>query len=452
MNNVGFPNTRRVLQRDRWRNNPPVLVCGSFLLLIIIGGILLKTPWATTHSITWLQAFFTATSAVTVTGLAVIDTGTSYTNFGHWILILLMQFGGVGLMTFAIFTLLMLGERLSIKHQQIMAEALNQNGLQNIIRIAKEAVLYALVIEALGFLLLALCWIPEKGWSQGLFFALFHAVSAFNNAGFGLAADNIMGYVGHAGVTLTLSSLFIIGGLGFSVLIDLKEKRRFQTLRVHSKIMLLGTLIVNISVMLIFWLLEKDNPGTLGKLPNLTDQWLAAWFQATTPRTAGFNSVDIAALTDASTLLMMLLMFIGAGPGSTASGIKLSTFIVLMLATSAFIRRQDQVHAFGRTLSQETILKSLAVTLCLASCVFLTLMLLLSVEHKPFLDIAFEVVSAYGTVGLSRNLTPSLSDPGQLLIMLGMFIGRVGPLALAFILATPKTTKIHYVNEDIQIG
>lgn len=446
------PNNRRILQRGTFRNNPPAIVASSFLLLIIVGGLLLKMPWATTQPITWLTAFFTATSAVTVTGLTVIDTGTGYTLFGQWVLIVLMQCGGVGLMTFAIFALLLLGERLSIRHQLLMTEALNQNGLQNVAQIAKAVVIYALVIEAIGLLLLSIFWIPQQGVQHGLFYALFHTVSAFNNAGFGLEPDNIVPYVGHTGVNLTLSGLFIIGGLGFAVLIDIKEKRRFKTLTVHTKIMLVGTLVLNFVAMLMFFLLEKNNLGTLGKLPSLWMQLLASWFQAVTPRTAGFNSVDMAALTDGSVLLMMVLMFIGAGPSSTASGIKLTTAVVLLLATRAFLQRQDHVTAFGRTLSLETILKALAVTVCLASCVFITLLILTVTEHKPFLDLAFEVFSAYGTVGLSRGLTPQLSETGQLLIMLSMFLGRIGPLTLGFILATPKKEGISYATAHIQIG
>ncbi|NOT85382.1 MAG: Ktr system potassium transporter B [Methylococcaceae bacterium] len=447
-----IPNNRRVLQRGKFRNNPPAIVAGSFLLLILIGGVILKTPWATTQPISWLAAFFTATSAVTVTGLTVIDTGSSYTLFGQCTLIILMQCGGVGLMTFAIFAILLMGERLSIHQQLVMTEALNQNGLQNVVRIAKEVVIYALVIEAIGMVLLSLCWVPEKGWSHGLFYALFHTVSAFNNAGFGLEPDNIVPYVSHTGVNLTLSGLFIIGGLGFSVLMDLREKRRFQTLRVHSKIMLVGTLVLNLVAMLVFFLLEYGNPTTLGKLPGLWEQLLASWFQAVTPRTAGFNSLDMAALTDGSVLLFMVLMFIGAGPSSTASGIKLSTAVVLLLATRTFLQRQDHVIAFGRTINQESIIKALAVTVCLGGCVFITLLLLTVTEHKPFLDVAFEVFSAYGTVGLSRGLTPQLSQPGQLLIMLSMFLGRIGPLSLGFILATPKKEGISYANTHVQIG
>lgn len=442
----------RLRRRRALYSSPPTILGASFILLIAVGTLLLKLPWAATRSVGWLDAVFTATSAVTVTGLVVVDTATAYTLFGQIVILILIQLGGIGLMTFAVLAILLLGKRVSLRHQLVAREALNQTTLQKVAQIARAVVVYTLMIEAVGLVLLAIAWVPEKGWAQGLYHAAFYTISAFNNAGFALAADNLIAYAGHVSINLIITALFIVGGLGFAVLADLLEKRRFKTLTVHSKLMIVGTLAINLLVMWMVFFLEYGNPATLGGLDSLGEKLLAAWFQAVTPRTAGFNTLDIASMTDSTALLMLLLMFIGAGPNSTASGIKLSTFIILLLAARAFLLRRERVVVFGRTIAGDAVAKALAVTLIAMLCVFATIFLLTVTEQADFLAIAFEVVSAYGTVGLSRGLTDDLSIAGRSIIILAMFVGRIGPLTLGFMLATPRIQRIRFAVTDVQIG
>lgn len=432
--------------------SPPLLLLMAYGVLILIGTLLLMTPWATVESISWLQAGFTATSAVTVTGLAVVDTGSQFTLFGQCVILLLIQCGGIGLMTFAILTAMALGLRLGI-HQQIVArEALNQTSFKAIIVTVRSIALFALVIEVVGMVILACFWVPEKGWAQGLYHALFYTISAFNNAGFALAPDSLSGYVSHTGVVLTITALFIVGGLGYAVVTEVLEKRRYSRLSIYSKLILQTTLLLNLLAVVVFLLLEHANPATLGALNDWDDQLLAAWFQATTPRTAGFNTLDIGSLGTATCVFFLMLMFIGGGPNSTASGIKLTTFVVLLAATRSFLRGNLAVTLGRRSLPVDTVTKALAITTIGMMIIFISVFALSAIERAPLLDIAFEVVSAFGTVGLSRGLTTELSAPSQIIIMVVMFLGRVGPLTLGYLLTRPTKEHVRYPNAELPLG
>lgn len=432
--------------------SPPLLLLMAYGVLILIGTLLLMTPWATVESISWLQAGFTATSAVTVTGLAVVDTGSQFTLFGQCVILLLIQCGGIGLMTFAILTAMALGLRLGI-HQQIVArEALNQTSFKAIIVTVRSIALFALVIEVVGMVILACFWVPEKGWAQGLYHALFYTISAFNNAGFALTPDSLSGYVSHTGVVLTITALFIIGGLGYAVVTEVLEKRRYSRLSIYSKLILQTTLLLNLLAVVVFLLLEHANPATLGALNDWDDQLLAAWFQATTPRTAGFNTLDIGSLGTATCVFFLMLMFIGGGPNSTASGIKLTTFVVLLAATRSFLRGNLAVTLGRRSLPVDTVTKALAITTIGMMIIFISVFALSAIERAPLLDIAFEVVSAFGTVGLSRGLTTELSAPSQIIIMVVMFLGRVGPLTLGYLLTRPTKEHVRYPNAELPLG
>lgn len=311
---------------------------------------------------------------------------------------------------------------------------------------------FTIAMEAAGTLLLALRWVPELGWQQGLFYSFFHAVSAFNNAGIGLRSDSLIGYVADPLVNTVISVLFITGGIGFVVIADLMSKRRFRDYALHTKVMLIGTLVINAVAMLLILALEHGNPATLGKLPLLSERLWAAWFQAVAPRSAGFNTVDVGSLLPATSFLIMGLMFIGGGSGSTASGIKLSTFIVMLVATRAFLREEDRPVLFGRSIDPPTITRALSILIISLLCVITGVFLLVAIERGGFLDLAFEAVSAFGTVGLSRGITAELSLPGQAVIMLLMLIGRVGPLTLAFTMARRQRTAIQYPAGKITIG
>jgi trk system potassium uptake protein TrkH len=439
-----------VIKHRMVKLSPPLFLSLGFLILITLGTILLMLPISTTQDTRFLTAFFTATSAVTVTGLGVVDTGTHFTTFGQVVIAFLIQAGGLGFMTFAVVAASMLGAKTRIV-QQVAQEAFNQTSLENLTQIAKAVLLYSFVIEGIGFSLLTLIWHNEMGWGEAAYHAFFYTISAFNNAGFGLDATNLMPYVHNVGVNLVISALFMIGGIGFVVLMDLRQKRAWSKLSTNTRIVLTTTFFLNLIAFLLIWLLEARNPNTLGAM-SWGDQVLAAWFQAVSPRTAGFNTVAVDQLTGASTLLTMFLMFIGAGSMSTASGIKVGTFAVLLVATYSVLRQKDEVVAFKRTIPVMQVMKALALMVVSAFLIFIGIFALDITEKASFIDISFEVVSALGTVGLSRGLTSQLSEAGQLMIIFLMIAGRLGPLTLAYSIARPKHDLLRYPETSVQIG
>ena len=430
---------------------PPLILSGSFALLIFIGTCLLKLPIATHGSIDWIQSLFTATSAITVTGLVVVDTGTVFTTFGQTIIALLIQCGGLGLMTFAIVTLIKLGGKVGFIQRTVAKEAFNQTDASTLVSTAKSVLIFAAIVETIGMLILSIYWSGELGWEVSLFHGFFYTISAFNNAGFALNADSLMPYVADPVVNLTITGLFIIGGLGFSVWIDLRRNKRWSNLTIYTRLMVTGTIVINIIALVAIYFIEYNNPNTLAPLSEV-GKWLASWFQAVTPRTAGFNTLAIDQLEDATTAITLLLMFIGGGSLSTASGIKVVTFIVLLLATYSYLRRDEAVYVFNREISKETIRKALALTIISIGIVWLAIFSLLLTESAPMIDIIFEAVSALGTVGLSRGLTGELSTLGELIIIFLMFMGRLGPLTLAYFLASPRAKKLRYAETRLAIG
>lgn len=440
-----------VAKRYALNLGPPAVLFLGFVLLITIGSVLLKLPIASYNETSWLQSIFTATSAVTVTGLVVLDTGTHFTLFGQIVIALLIQAGGLSFMTFAVVAALSLGARLGIGQQMIAQEAFNQTSLEKVAYIAKYVLVYSILIELIGFILLTLTWFDELGLSEAIHHAFFYTISAFNNAGFALDSNSLMPYFNDLSVNLVITALFIIGGIGFLVLIDIKTQKRWHKLSINTKIVLLSTLVINTSAFVLIWILEARNPATLGLL-SIPDQAITAWFQAVTPRTAGFNTLAIDELTHATTTLMILLMFIGGGSLSTASGIKIGTFVVLMMATYAFLRRRNDVVILQRTVPQSQVMKALALAIVSIIMIFMGIFILTIMEKAPFIDIVFEVVSALSTVGLSRGLTNQLSIGGEIVIIFMMIVGRVGPLTFAYFLATPKKKYIKYANADIQVG
>lgn len=435
------------------RLSPPEILLLGFALLCAAGALLLWLPGSATRALSWHEALFMATSAVTVTGLSVIDVGRDLTFIGQLVTLVLIQIGGLGFMTFAALTVQLLGARLPLQQQNLVRTSLGEIAFSDIRGLVKLVILFALFVEGLGTALLATHWVPEYGWSMGLWHSVFHAVSAFNNAGFSTWSDSLVREVSDPLVNGIVTLLFIVGGLGFVVVSDIYRQRRWSRLAMQTRVVLLATLWLNLIAMAILLSLEWSNPHTLGGMSDLFTRLQAAWFQAVTPRTAGFNTLDTASLTNASTLLTMLLMFIGAGSSSTASGIKISTFVVLLLTARAFYRNTEYPTAFGRSIPQETVIKAITVALAGVLLVFLTLFGLTITDHdKPFLDLAFESVSAFGTVGLSRGITGDLSLPGQLLLGLTMLLGRVGPLSVGYFLATRQTRGMRYARGDIQIG
>ncbi|MDN3449390.1 TrkH family potassium uptake protein [Planococcus sp. APC 3906] len=439
------------ITKKRIKIPPPLLISGSFLLLILIGTILLKLPIATTEPISWTDAIFVATSATTVTGLSVFDPGTVLTAFGEAVLLVLIQFGGIGLMTFAVAILIMFRKKIGFQNRLYLQEAFSQNTVGGIIKLAKSIIIFAFIIEAIGITILTLYWMPEFGFSKALHLSIFHVISAFNNAGFSLFPDNLIGVQDQPFALFLLSSLFIVGGIGFTVVLDLYQHKSFQRWSLHTKLMVSGTLLINLAATIMVLVLEYNNKATIGAM-SLGNKISAAYFTAVTPRTAGFNVVDYSVMEDPTLLLTMILMFIGGGSASTASGIKLTTFIVVILATLAFLRSQREPEIFGRSIRMEITIRSLAISTISILTVWIFIFLLTISESLPFLPLAFEVVSAFGTVGLSMGVTGQLSDLGELILSVLMFIGRIGPLTLFFLLLKPKKENFRYPYDQVFTG
>ncbi len=442
----------RQVERQVLRLTPPQALILSFIGLSLAGAALLKLPIASNVPTSWMQALFTAVSASTITGLSTVDVGTHFTLFGQWVLLGLIQLGGIGLLTFGVLIIHLTSGRLTLRNRAAMQDSFNQSGrldMQNLLRVL---FIFIVVTELLGTLLLATQWVPQMGWSRGLFHSFFHAVSAFNNAGFALEPHSLAGYVGNPLINIVISGLFISGGIGFAVIADLRARKHFQDLTLHTKLMLVGTVAINLIAMLVLFALEYGNPDTLGALHGLGTKLWASWFQAVAPRSSGFTTMDTLNLTPASTFFTLTLMFIGAGSGSTGGGIKLTTFIVLLVATRAFLRQQRNPVVFGRSIGASMTLRALAVTVMALLCVVTGTFVLTLTENAGFLDLAFEVVSAASTTGLSRGVTPTLSTAGQCVVMILMLIGRVGPLTLAFTLAHPRGAEIEYPAGRVNIG
>ncbi len=432
------------------RISPPAFLVAFYMALILLGGILLWLPISHNGDVGLDDALFTSTSAVTVTGLVLGDTGTTFTGFGQAIIAILIQLGGLGLMTFAVLLLGALGIPMGLAQRLILREDLNQTSLSNLTYLARIILIIALICEAVGAAILAFVFVPEFGWN-GIWQAVFHSISAFNNAGFALHSDSLSQWVGNPVINLVIPALFILGGLGFIVVGDIYEKRNWRKLTLHSKLMLIGTAFLIVWGTVMFGLLEWQNPSTLGPLSTAEKLW-ASWFQGVTPRTAGFNTINTGGMHDSSTLLTMTLMLVGGGSTSTAGGIKVTTLCVLLLATLAFFRRQTTLHAFGRSLGVDEVMKVLALT-TISMLLVLTGIFVTSISHDgEFIDLAFEVTSAFGTVGLSRGATGELDGFGRAIIMAIMFIGRVGPLAIGFFLATRSVPRVKYPAGQIYLG
>ncbi len=431
---------------------PPGMLACFYAIFITIGALTLWLPWMHTGLVSFDDALFTSVSAVTVTGLIVVDTGSAFTIPGQIVIAILIQMGGLGLMTFAVLLLSALGISIGMPQRVILREELNQTSMSDLGRLVRLILIVAVAVEAVGAVLLAFVFVPEEGWALGLWHAVFHSVSAFNNAGFSTFPNSLMNYAGNLLVTVTVCSMFIISGLGFVVISELLQKRDWTRLSMHSKLMLSGTAVLIVLGWALFAMLEWSNPGTLGSLGSVADRLTASFFQGVTPRTAGFNSIDTTQMRDSTALMTIALMLIGGGSTSTAGGIKVTTAIVLVLGTIAFFRRSTQLTAFGRSIATREVMKVMALTTVSILVVFLSFFALTIFQETEFLILGFEVASAFGTVGLSMGATLDLNPFGRVVIMIVMFLGRVGPLALGFFLATRVTPRVRYPAGQIHLG
>ncbi|MBS3946751.1 MAG: TrkH family potassium uptake protein [Dethiobacter sp.] len=434
--------------------SPAKILPGGFALLILLGAVLLTLPASThTGSLSFLDALFTATSAVCVTGLVVVDTGTYFTRFGQTVIMLLIQVGGLGIMTAATLIFILLGKKITLRERLVIQESLNQITMQGLVRLAYTLVLLTLTVQGIGAVLLATRFVPLYGFSTGLFYAVFHAVSAFCNAGFDLFGGfrSLESFAQDPLIPTTIAILLILGGLGFTVLLEVYQCRRFARLSLHAKMALVVTVLLLLSGTLMILLLEYSNPETLGRF-NFGGKLYHAFFTAATPRTAGFHTVPTGLLTQATLFFTIVLMFIGASPAGTGGGIKTTTFGTIVIAVISMVRGDEESTMFKKRIPGDLLVKALSVVMFSLSLILLVTLILTVTEQKPLLDILFETTSAFATVGLSTGVTPDLSPIGRVLIIITMFIGRVGPLTLVFALAHPRKKPFRYMSERIMIG
>jgi trk system potassium uptake protein len=428
------------------RLSPPQILVLGFAAIIFIGTALLMLPISTStgEPLEFIDALFTSTSATCVTGLVVVDTGTTFSSFGEVVIMMLIQIGGLGFMTMATLFALALKRRISLKDRLILQEAMNQSSMEGIVRLIRRVLLYSLIIEACGAIILSIRWAFDMPIGQAIYYGVFHAVTMFNNAGFDLFGDfrSLTGYVYDPVVNIVVMFLIVSGGIGFIVLSDLIDFRKQRRLSLHSKVVLTMTatlLLVGFIVILIF---EFTNPKTLGSL-NWGGKFFGALFQSVTPRTAGANTIDITGLRQATQFFIVILMFIGASPGSTGGGIKTTTFTIMVGAVIAMMRGREDIVMFRYRLAQERVLKALTIALLALLLVLTVSMILSTTEEGSFLEILFETTSAFGTVGLSMGLTPELTGFGKILISITMFAGRLGPLTLAYALGPKKGKELY---------
>jgi trk system potassium uptake protein len=447
--------------------HPATLVLSSFLLAISLGALILKLPAATCGGhLEWIDAFFTATSAVCVTGLVVVDTGSFFTTFGQAVILVLIQIGGLGVMTISVTLFQWMGRSVSFRQRMALQDLFAHTPREDIFKLVKSIVLFTLGAEILGALFLATHWYGAFPLPHVVYLAVFHSVSAFCNAGFALFSDSMVRYSAGPLLNATLCVLIVVGGIGFPVLYDLQSWIRARIsntkrvrLSVHTKTVLCTTLLLIVSGTLMFAFLER---AALMASDSLGHRLLVPLFQSITCRTAGFNTVDVLSLREATLAMMIFLMFFGASPGSCGGGVKTTTLALLASFSLSRVRRQRRVNMFKKSIPVETVTRSISLILISIGTIGVVLFLLLmgdpvtgSEAHGAgsFLGYLFETVSAFGTVGLSMGETPYLGIWGKSWIILMMIIGRVGVLTLSYIIVgTGPTNGVERSEENLMIG
>ena len=437
------------------KKNPPLIVCLSFFALILFGAILLDLPIASANGerIGFLNAFFTSTSASCVTGLIVANTATQWTAFGKVIIIILIQIGGLGTMVFLSLIAMALNKRIGISERRIIKEQTNADTSKGIIRLVIYIIKFSLAVELIGAILLATKFIPDFGLERGILFSLFHSISAFCNAGFDIIGNSLTNYVNDFTVNMTISLLIIFGGLGFTVFIDIYRKRRFKNLSLHSKVVISFTAILLLGGTLAFFLIEHNSAAMEGL--SLKGKVLSSFFMSVTARTAGFNTIDIGKMQEGSVIVTIMLMFIGASPASTGGGIKTTTFGVLLSSTISVLRGNKEIEIFHKKIPYDTLIKSLCIFTLGSFLVIFSSLWITIIEQGKFLylDILYEIVSAFGTVGVSRGITANLSSLSKIILIILMYLGRVGAATLGVsILDTHRKKHTRYSEGKIIVG
>ncbi len=444
---------------------PSQALSSIFIAVVLVGTLLLKLPFAAVDGISFIDALFTATSATCVTGLMVVDVGTKFTPFGQLIILLLIQVGGLGIMTFSTLFMVLLGRSLSMKDTSIVFDSLDRGRKLSIRQLLKHVMLLTFSIEAVGAIFLFFRWVNEMGIGKAAYYATFHSISGFCNAGITLFPDSLISYSDDLMINGVVGLLIFFGSLGFITIVELnlfinepKSKRGKRRLTLNSKITLFVSVLLLIFSAVMVFTMERNN--ALAGMP-LWDQGLASIFQSVT-KTAGFVTVDFSEFTNGSLYLFMLLMFIGAAPGSVGGGIKVTTFGVIVALVISRIKARESVSIFQRTVPEQIVSRSLAILFVsiLIIVIFTTILLFTesgsasSPEHRDmFMKIMFEVVSAFGTVGLSAGATETLSEFGKVMVTLLMLIGRLGPLTVAMAVGTEYAKgSFQYSEENVVVG
>ena len=439
---------------------PVQILAIGFAIVVFTGAILLSLPIASqSGKITpFIDCIFTSTSAVCVTGLVTLDTGTYWTYFGKTVIMFLIEIGGLGFMSVATMVFLILGRRITLKERLIMQEAMNVNTLQGLVKMAKYVLIFTFSVEGIGAVLFATQFIPEFGIAKGIYYSVFHAVSAFCNAGFDLMGNfkSVTAYANNSVIILTISALIAIGGLGFYVWVEIYNYKGIKKLSLHSRVVIYTTLVLIVGGAILMYIFEKNNPLTMQAMP-IKGKILSSIFASVSPRTAGFNSIPLDGMTMAGKFLTIILMFIGGSPGSTAGGIKTATAVVLFMTVVSVVKGRENTEIFQRRINKEVVYKALVIALLGLLLVVVVTMILSITEQPniPFEHFLYEATSAFATVGLTLGLTTKLSFVGKIIICLTMYAGRVGPLTIILALAKNKSGKsgtIKYPEGKILIG
>ncbi|WP_437130576.1 TrkH family potassium uptake protein [Peptostreptococcus russellii] len=454
--------TKKVYTSFLYRLKPAQMMVLGFGSVILIGALLLMTPLATNsgNSTSFIDCLFTATSAVCVTGLIVVDTSIHWSIFGKVVIILLIQIGGLGFMAISASIAIIFGKKINLRQRILIKEALNQNHLSGSVRLIMTVIKFTFIIEAVGALLLSTVFIPQFGLVKGIGFSVFHAISGFCNAGFDLmgqttgAYSSITSYYNNPIVVFTISALIILGGIGFGVMVCVVGKKKFRDYDLSSKLAIITTLILLLAGTALIFFGEYTNTGTLANL-NMWDKFQVSFFQSVTTRTAGYTTIDFTQLREATLFVMIILMFIGASPASTGGGIKTTTVAIIVMAVKSFLKDKNEITVFKKSINKYTFRKALGVFVIAVVTVVTSTYLLTITQGGKFnlLSSAFEVASAFATVGLSLAGSYNLNLFGKILIIFLMFAGRVGSLTVFTIfLHEPEPDNVRYPEGKVLVG
>lgn len=428
----------------------------GFGTAILIGTFLLMMPFSSAgeNNLSFLTALFTITSAVCVTGLSVIDISKELSIVGQVILLIFIQLGGLGIMTFSSLIFILIGKKITYEERELLKEERNLENSGGVLRFLRKIIFTIVIIESIGAVFLTMRFVKDMSFGKALYFGIFHSISAFCNAGFSLFSDNLESYSGSFTIIMTISYLIIIGGIGFTVIdsVLLAARKKIRRFDLTSKAAILVSVFLIVFGTILFLILEYNNKGTIGDMPFL-EKLLASFFQSVTSRTAGYNSVPFSKLTEGSIFLICILMFIGASPGSTGGGLKTTTFGVLIFYVISVVRKKENVVIFNRRIGWEILNRAIAILVLSILYVGTITLIITSIEKFSLEQTIFEVISAFATTGLSLGITAELGTVSRILIICTMFLGRLGPMTFALALGgTNKVEKIKFPKENILVG